>query len=96
MIPLKFMHNMNREKTTGEHQGKVIFIVGAKELYLRSKNSDKRIIAMDIVEEWRGMNQPGRSLKEDVDAKLWNGDVGNKKAREKMSLALRSLRVAHY
>ena len=44
-------------------------------------------MVMDIVEEWRGMNPPGRFLKQDVYTKLWN-DVGNKKAREKTSLAL--------
>ena len=71
---------------TNHHHGNKLYhqrVEEKKELYLRSKKSDKKGIAMDIVEEWRGMNPPGRFLKQDVYTRLWN-DVGDKKAQEKM------------
>jgi hypothetical protein len=59
-----------------------------KELYLNSKRLDKPLVAMDIIKEWRELDPPGRFLKQDDDTKLWY-DVGDKKAREKTSQALR-------
>ena len=59
-----------------------------KEKYLSSKKSAKFLVALEIVNEWRSLNPPGRFLKQDEATKLWN-DVGEKKAQEKVSLALR-------
>ena len=59
-----------------------------KETYLTSKRLDKPLVAMDIITEWRGQDPPGRFLKQNDITKLWD-DVGDKKAREKTSQALR-------
>jgi len=45
-------------------------------------------VALEIIREWRGQLPPGRFLKLDEKTGLWN-DVGDKKAREKTSQALR-------
>jgi hypothetical protein len=57
--------------------------------YFHCENVDKPLVALAIVREWRSQDPPGRFLKED-DAKtgLWI-DVGDRKAREKTSQALR-------
>lgn len=59
-----------------------------KEKYLTSKRLDKPLVAMDIINEWRALDPPGRFLKQNEVTKLWD-DVGDKKAREKTSQALR-------
>ncbi|KAL7541590.1 hypothetical protein ACHAXR_011658 [Thalassiosira sp. AJA248-18] len=59
-----------------------------KSKYLHSKRLDKPLVAMEIIHEWRSLDPPGRFLKQDDRTKLWN-DVGDKKAREKTSQALR-------
>lgn len=59
-----------------------------KAKYLSSKRLDKPLVAMEIINEWRALDPPGRFLKQDEVTKLWN-DVGEKKAREKTSQALR-------
>jgi len=59
-----------------------------KELYLSSKRLDKPLVAMEIINQWRSMDPPGRFLKQDDRTKLWS-DVGDRKAREKTSQALR-------
>ena len=57
--------------------------------YLNCKgNGGKSMVAMEIVTNWRAQYPPGRFLKLDGATKLWN-DVGNKKARLKVSQALR-------
>ena len=56
--------------------------------YVNSKRLDKPIVALDIVKRWRGQSPPGRFLKLDEKTGTWN-DVGDKKAREKTSQALR-------
>jgi hypothetical protein len=45
-------------------------------------------VALEIIREWRGQDPPGRFLKLDDEAGYWH-DVGDKKAREKTSQALR-------
>ena len=45
-------------------------------------------MALEIIREWRGQDPPGRFLKLDDESGLWH-DVGDKKAREKTSQALR-------
>jgi hypothetical protein len=56
--------------------------------YVSSKRLDKPLVALDIIREWRSQDPPGRFLKVDDKTGLWN-DVGDKKAREKTSQALR-------
>ena len=56
--------------------------------YVNSKRLDKPVVALDIVKKWRSQSPPGRFLKMDDKTGLWN-DVGDKKAREKTSQALR-------
>ena len=56
--------------------------------YVNSKRLDKPLVALEIIREWRGQVPPGRFLKLDEKTGLWN-DVGDKKAREKTSQALR-------
>lgn len=56
--------------------------------YVNSKRLDKPLVALGIIREWRAQDPPGRFLKIDEKTGLWN-DVGDKKAREKTSQALR-------
>lgn len=56
--------------------------------YVNSKRLDKPLVALEIIRLWRGQVPPGRFLKLDEKTGLWN-DVGDKKAREKTSQALR-------
>lgn len=56
--------------------------------YVNSKRLDKPLVALDIIREWRNQKPPGRFLKLDEKTDLWF-DVGDKKAREKTSQALR-------
>lgn len=56
--------------------------------YVNSKRLDKPLVALAIIKEWRGQLPPGRFLKLDEKTGLWL-DVGDKKAREKTSQALR-------
>lgn len=55
---------------------------------MSSKRLDKPLVALEIIREWRAQDPPGRFLKVDEKTGLWN-DVGDKKAREKTSQALR-------
>ncbi|KAL9188587.1 hypothetical protein ACHAXT_006965 [Thalassiosira profunda] len=76
---------------TNHHPGNKLYrkmVEDKKDKYLHSKRLDKPLVAMEIINEWRGLDPPGRFLKQDDDTKLWN-DVGDKKAREKTSQALR-------
>jgi len=56
--------------------------------YIKSKRLDKPTVSLEILREWRAQLPPGRFLKLDPKTSLWN-DVGEKKAREKTSQALR-------
>mmetsp|Transcript_27953 Transcript_27953/g.65738 ORF Transcript_27953/g.65738 Transcript_27953/m.65738 type:complete len:730 (+) Transcript_27953:259-2448(+) len=56
--------------------------------YVNSKRLDKPLVALEIIREWRGQLPPGRFLKHNDKTGLWD-DVGDKKAREKTSQALR-------
>lgn len=56
--------------------------------YVNSKRLDKPLVALEIIREWRGQDPPGRFLKLDESTGMWH-DVGDKKAREKTSQALR-------
>jgi hypothetical protein len=56
--------------------------------YVNCKRLDKPLVALEIIRVWRSQIPPGRFLKLDEKTGLWN-DVGDKKAREKTSQALR-------
>lgn len=56
--------------------------------YVNSKRLDKPLVALEIIKFWRSQEPPGRFLKLDEKSGLWQ-DVGDKKAREKTSQALR-------
>ena len=56
--------------------------------YVNSKRLDKPLVALEIIKVWREQEPPGRFLKMDDNTGLWC-DVGDKKAREKTSQALR-------
>jgi hypothetical protein len=56
--------------------------------YVNCKRLDKPLVALEIIRVWRGQDPPGRFLKMDEQTGLWH-DVGDKKAREKTSQALR-------
>lgn len=56
--------------------------------YVNSKRLDKPVVALEIVRKWREQSPPGRFLKLDEKTGTWS-DVGDKKAREKTSQALR-------
>ncbi|CAB9514556.1 Nitrilase family, member 2 [Seminavis robusta] len=55
--------------------------------YVNSKRLDKPLVALEIIRLWRAQDPPGRFLKLDSNG-TW-ADVGDKKAREKTSQALR-------
>jgi hypothetical protein len=76
---------------TNHHPGNKRFrkiVEDRKVDYVNSKRLDKPLIALDIIKNWREQVPPGRFLKIDEKTGLWN-DVGDKKAREKTSQALR-------
>ena len=76
---------------TNHHPGNKLYrkaVENKKQKYLSSKRLDKPLVAMEIINDWRNMDPPGRFLKQNDVTKLWD-DVGDKKAREKTSQALR-------
>jgi hypothetical protein len=82
---------------TNHHPGNKRYrkIVEERKLdYVNSKRLDKPLVALEIIREWRAQDPPGRFLKVDEKTGLWN-DVGDKKAREKTSQALREKAPQH-
>jgi len=76
---------------TNHHPGNKRYrkiVEGRKVDYVNSKRLDKPLVALEIIKEWRAQVPPGRFLKIDDDTGLWH-DVGDRKAREKTSQALR-------
>lgn len=76
---------------TNHHPGNKRYrklVESRKSDYINSKRLDKPLVALEIIREWRGQDPPGRFLKLDDEAGYWH-DVGDKKAREKTSQALR-------
>ena len=81
-------HHANR---TNHHTGNKRYrkmVEGRKVDYVNSKRLDKPLVALNIIQRWREQNPPGRFLKFDDKKESWI-DVGDKKAREKTSQALR-------
>ncbi|KAL7499298.1 hypothetical protein ACHAWT_006919 [Skeletonema menzelii] len=80
-----------RGGATNHHSGNKKYrqlVNGKKEEYLGSLRTEKPKVAMSIVHAWRAMTPPGRFLEQDKKTRLWS-DVGDEKAREKTSQALR-------
>mmetsp|Transcript_3907 Transcript_3907/g.4800 ORF Transcript_3907/g.4800 Transcript_3907/m.4800 type:complete len:784 (-) Transcript_3907:91-2442(-) len=76
---------------TNHHPGNKRYrklVEGRKVDYVNSKRLDKPLVALEIIKEWRTQVPPGRFLKIDEDTGFWH-DVGDRKAREKTSQALR-------
>jgi len=76
---------------TNHHPGNKKFrelVDKRKDEYKAAKRLDKSLVAMEIITNWRNQCPPGRFLKFDEVTKLWS-DVGDNKAREKTSQALR-------
>lgn len=76
---------------TNHHPGNKRYrklVEGRKVDYVNSKRLDKPLVALEIIKGWRSQTPPGRFLKINEKTGLWH-DVGDKKAREKTSQALR-------
>ena len=75
---------------TNNHPGNVFFrtlVRNRQETYLFASKRDKALVAHGIVDVVRSLKPPGRFLKKDK-KNFWI-EIGNKKAREKTSQALR-------
>ena len=76
---------------TNIHSGNITFrmlVNDYKDKYLLAKKKDKPLIAAEVVDMIRSLDPPGRFLKKDPDLGYWV-DVGDQKAKEKASQALR-------
>ena len=76
---------------TNNHPGNERFrdlVTAQKVLYLHSSKRDKPFVSRGIVRAVRNQNPPGRFLQKDEKNGLWY-DIGDQKAREKTSQALR-------
>ena len=79
----------------GSHlSGLSVYHISKQELYVSSNKRDKMAISRSIVEAVRARSPPGRFLEKDVDTGLWF-DIGDKKAIEKTSQALRDGAAAY-
>lgn len=75
---------------TNNHPGNVFFrglVRSRQEAYLFASKREKALVAHGIVDVIRSLKPPGRFLKKDK-KDMWT-EIGNKKAREKTSQALR-------
>lgn len=78
-----------RGKFISSHSGNKSFrelVRSYKDLY--SKSTDKSSVVTKFISEWGGLSPRGRFLKRDAKTKKWV-EMGDKKAREKISQALR-------
>ena len=81
-----------RGRGTSEHPGNIRFrkmIDSKKEKYVSSQRSDKPLVIMEIMDDWRSLDPPGRFLKQDGETDYWN-DVGDEKAKQKATDAMYS------
>mmetsp|Transcript_834 Transcript_834/g.1182 ORF Transcript_834/g.1182 Transcript_834/m.1182 type:complete len:589 (-) Transcript_834:160-1926(-) len=77
---------------TNHHPGNVLFrklVRSKQEEYLRATKRDKAGVAREIVDTIRHLDPPGRFLKKDPSNPGQWVEIGNRKAREKTSQALR-------
>ena len=80
-----------RGRGTNFHKGNIRFremVEGRKEEYRESTRIEKPLVSLNIVRKWRAQSPPGRFLKLNKKTGKWH-DVGDEKAREKTSQALR-------
>lgn len=81
-----------RGGTINSHHGNEQYrsiVESKKRVYLTARfKREKRLIATSIVDQIRKMNPPGRFLQKDAETQTWF-DIGEEKAREKTSQALR-------
>ena len=81
-----------RGGTINSHPGNEQYrnlVESKKRVYLTARfKVEKRLIATSIVDQIRKMDPPGRFLQKDADSQSWF-DIGEEKAREKTSQALR-------
>eukprot|EP00574_Skeletonema_japonicum_P007140 CAMPEP_0201729480 /NCGR_PEP_ID=MMETSP0593-20130828/19205_1 /ASSEMBLY_ACC=CAM_ASM_000672 /TAXON_ID=267983 /ORGANISM="Skeletonema japonicum, Strain CCMP2506" /LENGTH=713 /DNA_ID=CAMNT_0048221835 /DNA_START=79 /DNA_END=2216 /DNA_ORIENTATION=- len=81
-----------RGGTINSHHGNEQYrsiVESKKRVYLTARfKREKRLIATSIVDQIRKMDPPGRFLQKDADSQTWF-DIGEEKAREKTSQALR-------
>lgn len=94
-IPTSFIHPHDvlcgRGGGTNNHNGNEKFrelVTQQKVLYLHSSKRDKPFVSRGIVRAVRAQNPPGRFLQKDEKTGFWY-DIGDQKAREKTSQALR-------
>mmetsp|Transcript_7061 Transcript_7061/g.16143 ORF Transcript_7061/g.16143 Transcript_7061/m.16143 type:complete len:569 (-) Transcript_7061:2029-3735(-) len=94
-IPTPYIHPNDvlcgRGGGTNNHAGNEKFreLVNQKKVaYLHSSKRDKPFVSKGIVRAVRNQNPPGRFLQKDEKSGLWY-DIGDQKAREKTSQALR-------
>jgi len=76
---------------SNHHAGNVNFrkiVNKIRPTYIRSDKREKPIVSFQVVEEIRCLDPPGRFLRQEKKNELWY-EIGNKKAREKASQALR-------
>merc|ERR1719464_1730764 len=76
---------------TNHHKGNKKYrkmVEDRKVEYVNCKRLDKPLVALEIIRLWRAQLPPGRFLKQNDKTGQWY-DVGDKKAREKTSQALR-------
>ena len=76
---------------TNNHTGNErfrILVHNKKRTYLNSSKREKPLVSKSIVDEIRNMNPPGRFLSKCEKTQMWY-DIGDQKAREKTSQALR-------
>eukprot|EP00985_Skeletonema_marinoi_P034674 scaffold44531_cov153-Skeletonema_marinoi.AAC.2 len=64
---------------------KYLYLVEWKEeKYRNASHLGKGDVAMEVVDEWRKMDPPGRFLQQDKDSMLWS-DIGDVKAKKKVT-----------
>merc|ERR1712232_96549 len=83
---------LGRGASTNNHPGNKYFrnvVKQHQDGYLVAKNNfEKYITTMEILKNIRSLDPPGRFILQDTTSKLWS-DVGDDKARRKISQALR-------
>jgi len=83
--------NIFRKHRSNHHAGNVNFrkiVNKIRPTYIRSDKREKPTVSFRVVKEIRCLDPPGRFLRQEKKDELWY-EIGNKKAREKASQALR-------
>uniref|UniRef100_A0A7S1FUC5 DUF6824 domain-containing protein n=1 Tax=Corethron hystrix TaxID=216773 RepID=A0A7S1FUC5_9STRA len=80
-----------RGSRSNHHEGNIRFrdlVSKWRPKYIASEKNDKPAISLLVVAQIRSLDPPGRFLTLDKKNRLWN-DIGNKRAHEKVSQAMR-------